>query len=91
MTSLPGTGHWRVEVEWDDSTVTGGGRWQDVSEALSDEARTATRILSVGFVLADDDAGVVLAASVHGSEAAGVTHIPRGVVRSMVRLVPSDG
>lgn len=42
---------------------------------------------SVGFVLADDKYGVVLAASIHGVEAAGVTIIPRSQIKRLKRLV----
>lgn len=65
---------WRVEVEWDDSTLVASS-WQDIPDIL-DKQRGVTRCHSVGYVLADDDKGVVLAASIHQGQAAGVTIIP---------------
>lgn len=85
MTTEPTEEHWRLEVAWDDSTVN-NGRWVDIDDVLSAENRAVTRVRSVGFVLADDDIGIVLAASVHGHEASGVVHIPRGSVRERHRL-----
>lgn len=71
---------YRVEVEWEDSTMMHGG-WEDIDDFL--KRRKAVRCFSVGLVLVDDDKGVVLAASVHGKQAAGVTIIPRSqIVRS---------
>lgn len=78
---------WRVEVHWDDSTIPHRG-WQDVNETLSSRERRSTRCTSVGFLLADDDRGVVLAGSVHGGEAAGVVMIPRGAIVDVIRLKP---
>jgi hypothetical protein len=71
--------HWRMEVEWEDSSILREG-WQEIGAVL--ERRDAVRCLSAGFVLADDKRGIVLASSVHGSEVAGVTMIPR---RSIVK------
>jgi hypothetical protein len=83
---IPGDRHWRLEVEWVDSTVMHDG-WQPI-EAILDHRRRkdAPRCLSVGFVLADDDDGVVLAASIHGNEAVGVTVIPAQAVVRRRRL-----
>mgnify|MGYP006921372573 CR=1 FL=1 len=83
----PSKKHWRVEVVWDDSTVN-NGRWCDIKDVLEPANRATTRIHSVGFVLADDETGVVLASGVHGNEATGITHIPRGCVRRVKRLQP---
>ena len=49
-------------------------------------AGTWCACLSVGFVLADDKRGVVLGASVHNDEAAGITMIPKGQIVSRKRL-----
>ncbi len=74
---------WRLEVEWEDSTILHEG-WQEVPDIL--ERRHAMTCLSVGFVLADDRKGLVLAASIHGSQAAGVTFIPHRAVKKRRRL-----
>ena len=75
---------WRVEVEWEDSTILQGG-WEQISDILQ-RAKRAPRIRSVGFILADTERRLVIAASVHGSEAAGVTVIPRGQIVKVKRL-----
>lgn len=75
--------HWRLEVDWDDSTYALPG-WHPIDEVVGD--RSLTRCVSVGFVLADDKHGIVLAGSVHGNEAAGVMRIPKGAIRHRRRL-----
>jgi len=74
---------WRMEVKWRDSKLDNGG-WQKVKEHLRD--RKAIPCYSVGFVLADDKQGVVLASSVYADRASGVVHIPAGMVVSRKRL-----
>lgn len=74
---------WRVEVHWEDSTIPHRG-WREVKEILAD--RKAVRCMSVGFVLADDEQGMVLTNSIHGSEAAGVVMIPRSAIRKVRKL-----
>ena len=81
--SLARKGLWRLEVEWADS-VTENGRWQAVSAVL--ENREITRCHSVGFVLADDKRGLVLASTVGRGEATGVVHIPAGAIIRRRRL-----
>lgn len=77
---------WRLEVEWEDSTVLHNG-WRPIAEIVARRnRRRAVRCVSIGFVLADDRRGIVLAASVHDSEAVGVTIIPRGAIRKRRRL-----
>lgn len=77
---------WRMEVRWLDSTILHEG-WRPVTDILERKARLgATRCTSVGFVLADDDVGITLAGSVHGNEAAGIVHIPRGAIVRRRRL-----
>ena len=84
--SHPKRRHWRLEVEWEDSTLLHDG-WEKIGDIIARrDSRKPTRCLSVGVVLADDNRGVVLAASVHGNEAAGVTIIPRSAVRKRRRL-----
>jgi len=74
--------HWRVEVEWLDSTILELG-WYAIPDALA--KRTVTIRTSVGFVLADDKKGIVLAGSIHGNQAAGIVVIPR---RAIVYVKP---
>jgi len=85
--TIPSKKHWRAEVEWEDSVVLHEG-WQPIADILA--RRRSVRCLSVGFVLADDRRGIALAASVHGSEAVGVTMIPRRAVVRRRRLVRSQ-
>lgn len=85
--TVPNSKHWRMEVEWVDSTLTHQDGWVPIATVLSRrKRRDAVRCLSVGFVLADDDAGIVLAATVHGNEVAGITHIPIGAITRRKRL-----
>ena len=81
--TVPKKHHARLEVLWEDSTVWHLG-WEPISDIL--ERRDMVRCLSVGFVLADDKRGVVLGASVHNDEAAGITMIPKGQIVSRKRL-----
>ena len=77
---------WRVEVEWSDSTIPHAG-WMRYDSVVDPAYRKAiVRCVSVGILIADDEAGVALAASVHGSEVAGVTIIPRGQILKVRRL-----
>lgn len=78
---IPSKRHWRMEVQWEDSTVLGGG-WK----TIGDIDRDAVQCLSVGFVLASDKRGIVLGASIHGNEAAGITVIPRRSILKTRRL-----
>lgn len=81
--SVPKKHHWRLEVLWEDSTVWHRG-WEPIEDVLKE--RDKVHCLSVGFVLADDKEGIVLGASVHNNEVAGVTMIPRRQVIQKKRL-----
>lgn len=81
--TVPKKHHWRMEVEWEDTTVWHRG-WEDIEDVLRE--RDKVQCLSVGFVLADDKLGIVLGASVHGNEVAGVTMIPRRQIIKRKRL-----
>jgi hypothetical protein len=79
----PGKSHWRLEVEWDDSTLLAAS-WEPIADVL--KQRKVVRCVSVGFVIADDKKGVVLAGSVHQGRVAGVTVIPAGQIVKRRRL-----
>jgi len=64
-------------VVWEDSRLL-DSEWQSVKSAL--RQRRTTRAVSVGFVLADDEQGVVLAANRIAGDVAGVTVIPRRAI-----------
>ena len=81
--SVPQKHHWRMEVEWEDSTVWHRG-WEQIEDVLRERDKVCC--LSVGFVLADDERGVVLGASIHNTEVAGVTMIPVGQIIRRRRL-----
>jgi hypothetical protein len=81
--AVPKKHHWRMEVLWEDSTVWQKG-WEEIEDVLG--KRNAVRCLSVGFVLADDDRGIVLAASVHGTQAVGITMVPQRSILKNKRL-----
>ena len=65
---------WRLEVEWADSQLIGGS-WESMRDLLK-RRKSMVRCHSIGYVLADDEQGVVLAASVNGAKATGLTIIP---------------
>lgn len=78
--------HWRAEVVWDDSRIIGGA-WGSVKDALAVQRRFECR--SVGFVLADNERGMVLAGSVNVSgNVTGCIAIPRSQIRKVIRLRP---
>jgi hypothetical protein len=75
---------WRYEVEWVDShhVLTG---WAPVSAYLK---HRNPRMVSVGFILADDKKGIVLAGSCDfgTGNALGVIAIPAGAILKRRRL-----
>jgi hypothetical protein len=70
----------KATVVWEDSRLL-GSEWQSVKSAL--RQRKTTRAVSIGFVLADDEEGVVLAANRIAGDVAGVTIIPRRAIVDM--------
>jgi len=78
----------RVEVEWVDSQIIAGG-WQEIGGIL--KTRKSVRCHSVGFILADDKDGIVLASSVNGENAYGTVVIPRGQIVKRRRLRGANG
>jgi hypothetical protein len=74
---------WRVEVEWTDSQVSLDG-WVPVRSVL--KRRKKVTCHSVGYVLVDDKAGIVLAGSVNGANATGVITIPASQIVKRWRL-----
>ena len=75
---------WRLEVVWEDSQIELAG-WTPVRRLL--KRRRRVRCRSVGFVLADDKLGVILAGSVNGPNATGVVCIPARQIVSRRRLI----
>ena len=73
----------RMEVRWHDA-VMDNGTWEPLREAR--KGRFGTMCHSIGFVLVDDKVGVTLASTVNGHSAAGVVHIPAGMIVSRRRL-----
>jgi hypothetical protein len=73
----------RVEVEWSDSQLIGGS-WEPIPDLL--RRRKNVRCHSVGYVLAEDRRGIVLAASVNAGNATGVTIIPASQIVKRRRL-----
>jgi hypothetical protein len=72
-----------MEVRWRDSTLANGG-WEPIRSHL--RSRRGFPCYSVGIVLADDKTGITLASSIHNDMAAGVVHIPAGLVLRRKRL-----
>jgi hypothetical protein len=67
----------RIEVEWRDSQISRDG-WMSEKTVL--KARRNDRCRSVGYVLADDKHGIVLAGSLSDRSAACVISIPAGAI-----------
>jgi hypothetical protein len=76
---------WRLEVTWRDSMLDNGG-WEKIKDHAAQ--RWGDSIHSVGFILCDDKEGISLASSVHGWKAAGVVHIPAGMILKRRRIRP---
>jgi hypothetical protein len=74
-------------VDWLDSQVIGGS-WEPITNLLA--RRKSVRCHSVGFVLADDERGIVLASSVNGANATGVTIIPARQITARRKLAPES-
>lgn len=70
-------------VTWVDSKLGYGG-WEPAKGHRKRRGRV--RCQSVGFVLADDKHGVVLAGSREGKNVAGVVHIPRRAILAIDRV-----
>jgi hypothetical protein len=76
---------WRLEVVWRDSYVELSS-WTPVKRLVKNRQDLESTAVSVGFVLADDEKGVMLAGSVQGGNATGVVCIPPEMVVSRRRL-----
>jgi hypothetical protein len=76
---------WRLEVDWLDSYVELSS-WTPIKRMVKNRKRLRTNCTSVGFVLADDKRGVMLAGSVNGGNATGVVVIPAGQIIARRRL-----
>lgn len=74
----------RLEVEWEDSTNFLRG-WDSIDTIIAD-AKNAVIVTSAGLVIDDNKRVLVLAVSVHGSEATGVMVIPKSAIRKRRRL-----
>lgn len=70
-------------VEWSDSSQHGS--WQSASDAVADRTKKV-RCYSVGILLANDEHGMVVASSAHGTEVSGVMTIPRAAILRAKRL-----
>lgn len=76
---------WRVEVEWEDSYIELSG-WTPIKRMVKNRKRLGTTCHSIGYVLADDATGIMLAGSVNGANATGVVCIPVSQIKKRRRL-----
>lgn len=81
----------RVEVQWVDTLGSSG--WEKVEQKLADMVPSALVHRSLGWVLRDDEAGLVIASSLNESESgpwkdnvADATFIPRQAVVKIEEL-----
>jgi hypothetical protein len=73
-----------LEVVWTDSQLSTGG-WESHRETMRDRGRIYQR--SVGYILADDKRGVMLAGSLsQGSNVHGVVTIPASQIVKRRRI-----
>lgn len=67
-----------LEIIWSDSQISTGG-WESHSDTMRERGRVFQR--SVGYILADDKRGVMLAGSLsQGSNVHGVVTIPKSQI-----------
>lgn len=81
----------RVEVEWVDSLGLGG--WRPKPDVLDEFTPGALRHRTVGYLVRQDDAGVVLAASYSedwDDKIADSIFIPKQAVLKVTQLVTSE-
>jgi len=76
---------WRYEVAWEDSYVE-LTTWTPIKTLLRNRRKLRTMQHSLGFILADDKRGIMLAGSVGGSHATSVICIPASAIRRRRRL-----
>jgi hypothetical protein len=74
---------WRVEVTWEDCSIASGG-WRPIRKHIARRKRVICH--TVGYILAHDKRGMVLASSVNGWRAFGVVHIPASQIVKCRRL-----
>jgi hypothetical protein len=71
-----------VRVTWHDALAV--AMWQKTSEPMAAQVCT-----TVGFLVAEDDQHVMVAATVSDDEFIAAMQIPRGMIRAMDEIVPS--
>jgi hypothetical protein len=79
-------------VEWVD-TATISAHWQDREEALKQADGFLAPITAAGFLLADEECGIILSLlyNDHNDDAGHVVVIPRLAVRKLVVTRPGKG
>jgi hypothetical protein len=79
-------------VEWVD-TASVSAIWQDREEALKQADAFLAPIAAAGFLLADEERGVILALlyNDHNDDAGHVVVIPRSAIRKLVQVRPGHG
>ncbi len=75
----------RLEVVWRDAYVELSS-WTPIKRMVRNRQDLESTTFSVGFVLADDEKGLMLAGSVQGSNATGVICIPAEMIVKRRRL-----
>jgi hypothetical protein len=69
-----------VLVSWVDALTVGGAGWMEKDEAKSSAKDKLPIMLTVGFVLHDDDKQISLTSTIGPSETAQVNKIPKRMV-----------
>ena len=83
----------RVEVEWLDSVCLQNGGGDDADEFRTELRRECLTHVSVGWLLAENELGVLLIQSWYepNERGAGALIIPRGAIVAMRELAPTPG
>lgn len=72
-----------VHVEWEDAASHGDGPWQDNDGEIKYEPEI---IQQVGFLLADNEGGIVLTAGWNENQYFPPFQIPRGMIKKIKKI-----
>ena len=76
-----------VMVSWVDAQTIGGAGWMENDEAHSASQEKLPIMLTVGFVLHEDDKQISLTSTIGPSETAQVNKIPKQMVMAVEDIV----
>lgn len=78
-------------VEWEDAASMGDGGWLNGEDALVFAKTPPPRMLTLGWMLHEDEDWVTLVDTLGPSETGSVHTIPRAMIKNIIELeVPDD-